>query len=108
VPLGGFREVCMTFIQIFFILYFGIMAACLVHRFVFRNDVGIEFLGKLMGGMVGALVVTLLFAHRIILVQGAWYVPMSGAFMGALLTAVIWKALVTQESIQPNDQGCES
>jgi hypothetical protein len=87
----------MTGIQIFFIGYFAIMAACLVHRFVFRKDVGVEFLGKLIGGLVGASVATLLFADRITSVQGTWYVPMAGAFVAALLTAVVWKVLVTGE-----------
>ena len=83
----------MNGMEVFFIIYFGIMAACIVNQFVLRQNVAAEFLCKAAGGMAAASAALILFGHRGLALQEAWLLPMIGAFAGALVTAMIWKAL---------------
>lgn len=89
----------MTGMEIFFVIYFGIMAACVVNRFVLRQNVAAEFLGKAAGGMAAASAVLFLFGNRAGTLQEAWLLPMIGAFAGSLVTAVIWKALPARAGV---------
>jgi uncharacterized membrane protein YeaQ/YmgE (transglycosylase-associated protein family) len=81
----------MSGMEILFITYFGIMAACLTHQFVICQDAAGEFVSKVTGGIVGALLVWVLLGHRSASVESLWYTPLVGAFVGSLLVAAAWK-----------------
>ncbi len=90
----------MSVVQIFFIAYFGILAACIVNQFVFCDNVAKEFVTKLLGGMLGA---SLLLGPGPVRVEGVSFIPgLFGAFAGALVTAVAWKFVANRAAVRPS------
>jgi hypothetical protein len=85
----------MSGVQIFFIIYFGIMAACIVHQFFFCANVTSEFLAKVGGGMVGAWLGPMALGRWGIAAEGVWFLPeLIGSLIAAGVVAAAWSVFV--------------
>lgn len=85
----------MSVVQIFFIVIFGVGAACILHNFVYiRHMATAEFLAKFLGGALGALLGPIVLGHWWMAIEDVWFVPeIVGALIGAAFVAVVWKVL---------------
>jgi uncharacterized membrane protein YeaQ/YmgE (transglycosylase-associated protein family) len=80
-------------IQGFFLLYFGLFAACIAHQFVSVGDVVPEFVAKWIAGAAGAWIGPLALGHWGFAEEGVWFLPeLAGALVVSFLVAVLWRA----------------
>jgi uncharacterized membrane protein YeaQ/YmgE (transglycosylase-associated protein family) len=77
----------------FFLVYFGLAAACISHQFVSHLDALPEFTAKWVAGSLGAWIGSVSLGHWGFSADGVWFLPeFAGALIVAFVVASLWKA----------------
>ena len=105
---ASFWEACIN-AHGFFLVYFGLLAASIVHQFISLRDTVPEFLAKWLVGSAGAWVGPVAMGHWGFSQEGVWFLPeFAGALIAAFAVALLWKVRANARTHARNDNASRS